>query len=156
MSFTFSEKATEKVVRATKLVLGETANGSGESAYPVITTELFFWATLSAETGSIGAYSYDFAECLRDGTAIPDGRTTADSTQHATAVAGAQCAGVVLIRMDFSSDTPTFTIVTPKASTLPQGLKKYMVFQMASDATVVSGVITVPGATTFDYVLAHS
>lgn len=156
MGFTFSEKSAAKVVEATKIVLGTPVDGHGDTGRNRSYRDLFFWAVLSSETGAVGSYSYSFVESLRNGTTITNGRSTASLSAYATTIAGDRCTGTVLIRMAFSGATPTFTIVTPQASTIPNGLKKYMVYQMTSDATVVSGVITVPGTTAWDYALAHS
>lgn len=148
MSFTFTETAAAKVVQATKQVLGSPVNGQGDAGPTRSYRDLFFWANLSNETGVAGAYSYDFTECSRSGTAITGGRTTTALSLHATATGGQQCSGVVLIRMDFVADAPLFSILTTPP--FPTGSKKHMVPQMTSDATV-----TVPGNWGWDFSLIH-
>ena len=148
MAYTFTETAAAKVVQATKQILGTPVDGQGDAGPTRFNRDLFFWATLSNETGVAGSYSYDFTECLRSGAAITGGRTTTALSIHATTASGQQCTGTVLIRMDFVSDAPLFTILT--LPPFPTGSKKYMVPQMTSDATVMA-----PGNWAWDYALIH-
>jgi len=151
----FDQRSAVRVGRVVRIVESSAQPGVGVGAnYP--TRDQFFWATLSNEVVSSGAYSYDFVEIQYPGGAnsVAGRSGSSGGAFPKISTPSAQKMDITkpaLVRVDFKPDgTITLTIVAEDPP-LTLGTYKYQVLQMAGD-----NFGTNHAGTTWDWPLAHS